>query len=58
MVYLKLTEILNSFVDFLLNWNLDKFPNVSVTFEGEKMVDHAVEIQKLKVFGVNCFNCD
>ena len=49
---------LNSFVVFLINWNLNKFPNISVNFEGEKMVDYILEIPRLLVFGVKCFNCE
>ena len=54
-VSLKLTEILNI---FLINWNLDLIPNISVYFEGGKMVDHILEIPRLVVFGVKCFNCN
>ena len=42
-----------------MNWNLDKFPNISVKFECGKMVDHMVdhilEIPRIVVFGVKCF---
>ena len=48
---------LNSFVD-LKKWNLDKFPNISVNFEGKIMVDHILEIPRLVVFGVTCLNCN
>ena len=30
----------------------------SVNFEGEKMVDHILEIPRLLVFGVKWFSCD
>ena len=52
----KKTEILNilSFEhSFLINWNLDKFPNISDNFEGKKFVDHILEISKLVVFVLN-----
>ena len=48
----------NSLFLFLINWNLDKFPNISVKFEGEKMADHILEIPRQLVFNVKCFNCD
>ena len=37
---------------FLFNWNLEKFPDFSVNFEGEKMVDQILEIPRLEVFCV------
>ena len=36
--------------------NLDKVPNISVNFEGKKMLDHTLKISRLVVFGVS-FNC-
>ena len=45
---------LNSYVDFKINWNLDKFPNC----EDKKMVDHILKIPRIVFFGVKCFNCD
>ena len=39
-VSLKLTEILNIWTVVLIFINQDKFLNISVNFEGEKMVDH------------------
>ena len=50
-----------TFVQFdllIFNWNLDKFPDIFVNIEGEKMVDHIFEIPRPIVFGVKCFNCD
>ena len=40
------------------SWNLDKFPIIFVNFEGEKMVDHILEIPRLVNFGVKRFNCE
>ena len=42
----------------LISWNLEIFPNNSVNFEGEKMVDHILEILRLLVFSVKCFNSE
>ena len=36
----------------------DKFPNISVNFEGKKLVDHSLEIPRLEVFDVKCFYCE
>ena len=36
--------------------NLDKFPNRSANFEDEEMEDHILEILRLAVFDVQCFN--
>ena len=42
----------------LIDWNPDKFPNISVNFKGEKMVEHIFEIPRLVVFCVKCLSCD
>ncbi len=35
---------------------MDKFQCISVNFEGEKMVDHILEIPRLVDGGVKCLN--
>ena len=47
---------LNSFVDFLWIIFSSKFPNISVNFEGEELVDHILKIPRILVFGVKSFN--
>ena len=37
---------------------LNFFPNISVNLEGEKIVEHILEIPRLLIFDVECFNCD
>ena len=37
---------------------VNSFPNISVNFEGEKMVDHILENLRLVVFSVKCFDLD
>jgi len=44
-----------TFLLILLNWNRNKFPNISVNIEGEEKVDHILEIPRVVVFGVKCF---
>jgi len=43
-------------VDILINWNLDKFPNISLKFEAEKMEDRTFKNPRLVLFGAQCFN--
>ena len=53
-------EILNirTFFKFLIHWNLVKFPDISVNFEDDKMINHILEIPQQVVLGVKCFNYD
>ena len=55
-VSLKLT--FEQFCWVFINLNLNKIPIISVNFEGEKMVDHILEIPELPVFSVTCFKGD
>ena len=42
-----------------MNWNLDKFYNISPSnFYSEIVVDHNLEIPRPVVFCLKCFNCD
>ena len=41
-----------------MNWNLEKFPNISAFFEVKKWSTTFWKSRDLVVFGVKCFNCD